>query len=381
LIFVGTNGTVSCFHMASVFLPDLPGESVDQSLPIQWSRSLVESKLAQKQHTISVCLDFSKPVIYTAYDGTIFALHCQDGEIIWKVSPPSVGGILCWFTSICHTSLHTEKLFVGRSGYVVCLDTYTGDQLWEVNLKGTGYGCVNLLSFTSDLLVAGTNGYVFGLDPEKGTILWYNNLSGTGFGLVTLAKYTFADHESCTGDSLLVGNNGFIVSINPKDGQTKLSTPLESSAYRPTALFVDQQHKQIYAICWGEAHAISLAATHKEVWRNSLKGLNYTPASLLTFKECLFLGQYGKVTCIHQVTGETLWTVSLPGCGYNNVSLLLYDDKILAGSFGKFYQLHPEKGELELRDTLKGFGFQNITFACYSPLGMTNFNSTIVVLT
>jgi outer membrane protein assembly factor BamB len=68
------------------------------------------------------------------------------------------------------------QLVVGASGYVILVDVETGKQLWEVNLKGTGYGTVSLCCFNGQIF-AGSNGTAWGITADTGSVLWSNNLS------------------------------------------------------------------------------------------------------------------------------------------------------------------------------------------------------------
>jgi outer membrane protein assembly factor BamB len=78
----------------------------------------------------------------------------------------------------------TERVFVGISGKVICLDTASGQILWLTRLKGSDF--VNIL-VDEGRVMATARGEVFCLDAATGHLLWQNPLKGQGFGLATLA--------------------------------------------------------------------------------------------------------------------------------------------------------------------------------------------------
>jgi outer membrane protein assembly factor BamB len=80
--------------------------------------------------------------------------------------------------------MNTPAVFLGINGNVFSLDRTTGQELWAIDLKGTGF--VNLL-VDRDLVIATTHGEAWALDPVTGSVLWHNNLEGQGLGLVSIA--------------------------------------------------------------------------------------------------------------------------------------------------------------------------------------------------
>jgi outer membrane protein assembly factor BamB len=75
-------------------------------------------------------------------------------------------------------------VYIGVKGTVVALDSATGDEVWQTELKGSQF--VNLVLNGGDLF-ATTRGEVFCLDARTGRLRWHNPLRGFGWGLVTIA--------------------------------------------------------------------------------------------------------------------------------------------------------------------------------------------------
>ena len=80
---------------------------------------------------------------------------------------------------------NSDFIFVGIKGSVVALNRETGEQTWEVHLKGSDF--VNVL-VEDGKLFATCYGEVFCLNPLTGEGLWHNRLKGFGTGLATLAS-------------------------------------------------------------------------------------------------------------------------------------------------------------------------------------------------
>ncbi len=78
-----------------------------------------------------------------------------------------------------------QLIFVGLRGYVIALDRYTGQTVWDCSeLKS---GPITLL-LDGDRLIASTNGYIYCLDPLTGQVLWNNPLKGYGVGITHLVS-------------------------------------------------------------------------------------------------------------------------------------------------------------------------------------------------
>ncbi|MCJ8331995.1 MAG: PQQ-binding-like beta-propeller repeat protein [Lentisphaeria bacterium] len=78
-----------------------------------------------------------------------------------------------------------EKIFIGMSGRVACLNQEDGEVIWEVQLK-------SLTSLTNiyrenGCVFAYAGGHLFCLDDSDGSIKWTNKLKGFGYGACLFA--------------------------------------------------------------------------------------------------------------------------------------------------------------------------------------------------
>lgn len=81
----------------------------------------------------------------------------------------------------------SEAVYVATNGFVISLSAASGEENWRVKLpKGTNANPVTLLLKGERLLVGGS-GRVWCLDRRSGAVLWENGLPKTGFHAVLLA--------------------------------------------------------------------------------------------------------------------------------------------------------------------------------------------------
>lgn len=73
-------------------------------------------------------------------------------------------------------------IFVGLNGYALALHRDTGEIVWSNSEMHWGY--VTLL-LDGDRLIVSTSGYIYCLDPFTGKIRWHNPLTGYGMAAPT----------------------------------------------------------------------------------------------------------------------------------------------------------------------------------------------------
>ncbi len=89
-------------------------------------------------------------------------------------------------TPRAHESTLANLIFVGLNRRVIALDRFTGQEVWVWKApKGTGFVSVLL---DGDRLIVGSSGYVYCLDPVYGQRVWENPLKGYGQGLMSLVS-------------------------------------------------------------------------------------------------------------------------------------------------------------------------------------------------
>jgi outer membrane protein assembly factor BamB len=82
--------------------------------------------------------------------------------------------------SIVQRGIDMKRLFLGIKGHVVCLDKYTGEELWRTKLK-TDWGQPTIVVY-SEHLYAYLAGVLNCVNAEDGEVLWENGLKGLGSG-------------------------------------------------------------------------------------------------------------------------------------------------------------------------------------------------------
>src|SRR3954470_10840279 len=114
--------------------------------------------------------------------------------------------------------MRTHILYVGVRGYVTAVDKKSGETLWHTKLKTSfavsGEGFVTLL-VEDGRVFAHTYGRLFCLETESGDILWENELQGLGYGIASLAvegssssTSTFFGQRNKNSDSGASGDGG-----------------------------------------------------------------------------------------------------------------------------------------------------------------------------
>jgi len=89
-----------------------------------------------------------------------------------------------------------DLVFVGLNRRVIALDRADGHVVWEWKAsKGSGF--VSLL-LDGDRLMVGVTGYMTCLDPVYGQVVWENPLKGYGAGLTTIVSVNGSSNQGTT---------------------------------------------------------------------------------------------------------------------------------------------------------------------------------------
>ncbi len=78
-----------------------------------------------------------------------------------------------------------EKLFLGISNHVVCLNKKTGEQLWKTKLKSS---TITNVYYEDGNIFAYSGGHLFCLQASDGSIVWENPLKGFGYSTCIIAS-------------------------------------------------------------------------------------------------------------------------------------------------------------------------------------------------
>ncbi|XQW85233.1 PQQ-binding-like beta-propeller repeat protein [Thalassotalea piscium] len=84
-----------------------------------------------------------------------------------------------------------EKLFLGISNHVVCINKKTGDELWKTKVKSS---MITNIYYEEGFIFAYSGGHLFCLKAKDGAIIWENPLKGLGYGTCIIAS----EHQNAT---------------------------------------------------------------------------------------------------------------------------------------------------------------------------------------
>jgi outer membrane protein assembly factor BamB len=88
--------------------------------------------------------------------------------------------------------MQTDVLVIGSNGYVACINTANGQEIWRTklwdSLLGGSRGKDVSVLIDGAHVYAGCYGYVSALDIVTGKIIWENELKGLGHNEIALAK-------------------------------------------------------------------------------------------------------------------------------------------------------------------------------------------------
>ena len=78
-----------------------------------------------------------------------------------------------------------DKLFLGISNHVVCLNKKNGKLLWKTKLKSSS---ITNVYYENENVFAYSGGHLFCLAAADGAIIWENTLKGFGYGTCIIAS-------------------------------------------------------------------------------------------------------------------------------------------------------------------------------------------------
>lgn len=242
----------ACFHGDKIFIGS------DQGFLLCTRRSgeeLWRYPVRDRQRGIhSTPCEWQGQVYFGAYDGYLYCVKAQTGELIWELRPAQWIG--------CSPLVDQGQLFVGvefgqMGGSLIAVDARQGRQLWEAPAGdyvhsrpclagsrvcfGANDGVVRAVERTSGepvwkfytqgpiksdlvssgrrVLVASGDGFLYCLDGEDGSLLWKRRLSRQLYCRPLILE-----------DRVLAGGDGTcLIACRLEDGQVDWAAPLGSS--------------------------------------------------------------------------------------------------------------------------------------------------------
>jgi outer membrane protein assembly factor BamB len=115
-------------------------------------------------------------IYVSGYDGALYAMKKQDGELLWKFEKGSITKV----------QPDGDRLFFSSdSGFIYCLDAKTGKEIWKKDLRDLDAKRsatksyhrklrvpTGPLLFENFLITATSTGYFYVLSPDTGKVLW-----------------------------------------------------------------------------------------------------------------------------------------------------------------------------------------------------------------
>lgn len=86
-----------------------------------------------------------KEFLYIFSAGRVAKINGKSGEIVWETKLKDQGVKV--YNGYCDIRVSDDKIFIGISGYLVCLKESDGSLIWKNELKGWGY---NFISIAND---------------------------------------------------------------------------------------------------------------------------------------------------------------------------------------------------------------------------------------
>ncbi|MFD1020908.1 carboxypeptidase regulatory-like domain-containing protein [Thalassobacillus hwangdonensis] len=311
----------------------------------------------------------------------------------WTYESGSKGPLL--FTT---PAANNEQIVaVTEYGWVVSLDTQTGEEMWAVRL-GNDNRSTPTLADGKVFVSGGADGNIHALDATNGRVLWSTDVGSPAIyeapvlkdgklyvssGLDGNAKLTALDAASgdelwnvpleaptyagpTLGDGMLfVGsfNNEKLRAFSMEDGTEVWSKTMEGEGFLSKTVY---HEGTLYASASsttmddGTLYAFD-AATGDELWRAADVG-DSQAASPIVYENMVIATSASEplLRAFDKQTGELVWTNTEVGASYNNGSISANGILFYAGKDGKFSGLDVYTGEVLTSYTLPVYSTSNL---------------------
>lgn len=228
----------------------------------------------------------------------------------------------------------TRLYVAGMRDLLVCLETKTGQILWQVDFPKSTGSALPSFGFVSSPLVTDNHVYVQAgggltkLDKLTGEILWQSLKDGGGMGGSAFSSPVVA--KICDVEQLVVQTREKLVGVEPKTGAVLWSKSVEAfrgmNILTPTVI-----GDTIFTSSYGGGSMLIEVACDTddwsvtEVWKNRAQGYMSSP---VVVGEHIYLHlRNQRFTCLDVKTGETRWTTTPFGKYW---SIVANGDKLLA---------------------------------------------------
>ena len=266
-----------------------------------------------------------KSGIYVGSDNGWFYKLNHQGQLIWKTYfAKAVQGI--------HgTALLSRKyLWIGvYDGVLYCLNKETGDLIWSIDL-GDAIGSSpsfykGQIIVSVELIYPRAMGYVASVSAKNGSLNWKSPLTPKHIHS-SVAIHTEKEY-GVTGS-----NNGSLVKIDLNTGQFLWSLPMRGDIKSTPLIYKDQ----IYVSNWGNQFA-SVSEDGKLIWELDIKNRSQSSPTYIPDKEyLLFSTTKGLLFAVSTRTSAIIWIKTIANRRATSSGVSFFSKR-----YGKYLFLFP----------------------------------------
>jgi len=340
-----------------------------------WPKEMTKENFRQ-EWKIQLASSYSSPVVdkekvYTTESlpsgkEQVTAYHRATGKLAWSQSwdgsmkvPFFAASNGSWIRST--PALANDKLFVlGMQERLICLDTRTGQKLWEMNIPEIlqtpepAFGGVSSPMIVNNALYVQAGGGVIKVDTDSGDLIWTSNLSKDAMNQSPFASPRI--HTLDGKEQIIALGRTSLSGIDPQNGKQlwEQKVPAFRGMNILTPTFVGQSI--LTATYGGKTHLITPAHnpdkdwTTTETWNQRFQGYMSNP--VVIGKNAYLHGRSGRMVCLNTETGQINWTSSESLGKY--CSMINQNDRILAlSNNGKLRLLSANPNAYEIISSLE----------------------------
>ena len=275
-------------------------------------------------------LDYKETADTRTMDGTerLLALDEKTGEILWSQNWPATYRNITWkFANGPRTppTVDGDRVYVlGAAGMLLCLDTETGEIVWQVDTGseyGTTvpvYGISNAPLVEGDLLISVVGGHpdakLVAFDKMTGQEAW------RALEMTSEAGYSSPIVINAGGErQLILWHPTALTSLNPKTGEIyweqefvldngmSITTPVRSGRYLSVSHFRNGSMMMALNSDRPEARMLWKGKSRSEL-PHLTDGLHSIISTPIIIGDYLYgVGSYGELRGIDATTGERVW--------------------------------------------------------------------------
>lgn len=296
----------------------------------------------------------------------VTAFRRDTGDLVWSQNwegsmkvPFFAASNGSWIRST--PALADGRLFVmGMQERLVCLETKTGQKLWEMDIPETlqtpepAFGGVSSPLIINNTLYVQAGGGIIKVDTNTGNLIWTSQLSEDAMNQSPFASPQVYKLEGM--DQIITLGRTSLAGINPHTGELLWNQPVP--AFRGmnilTPTFIGKSI--LTATYGGKTHLFTPSRNREEEWSITenwnQKFQGYMSNPIVIDKHAYLHGRSGRMICLNTETGEIKWT-SRESLG-KYCSMIVQGNRFLAlSNDGKLRLLAANPNEYEVISSLE----------------------------